>query len=67
MGYIKVEYQKILNILDTKNTLPNGWSEFVKKQTIPQNLIIKHSKNNCYCTNCKNYFFSKKKVSFNIR
>ena len=63
MGYIKVEYQKILNILDTKNTLPNGWSEFVKKQTIPQNLIIKHSKNNCYCTNCKNYFFSKKKVN----
>ena len=63
MGYIKVAYQRILRHLDYYSILPNGWNEFVKKQEIKQNLIIKSSKNKCFCTNCNHEFISRKKVN----
>ena len=63
MGYIKVAYQRILRHLDYYSILPNGWNEFVKKQEIKQNLIIKSSKNKCFCTNCNHKFISRKKVN----
>lgn len=67
MGYIKVAYQKINKELDYYKNLPDGWDDFVKKHAKKQNLIIRHSKNRCYCTNCKNTFFSKKKVNDEVR
>ena len=63
MGYIKVAYQRILRHLDYYSVLPNGWNAFVKKQEIKQNLIIKSSKNKCFCTNCNHEFISRKKVN----
>ena len=63
MGYIKVAYQRILRHLDYYSILPKGWNEFVKKQEIKQNLIIKSSKNKCFCTNCNHEFISRKKVN----
>lgn len=63
MGYIKVAYQRILRHLDYYSILPNGWNEFVKKQEIKQNLIIKSSKKKCFCTNCNHEFISRKKVN----
>lgn len=63
MGYVKKAYREIFKILDNKICLPTGWDNFVKKQTIAHNLIIKSSKNKCYCTNCRQTFFSSKKVN----
>lgn len=62
MGYIKVAYQEILRYLDNYSEMPKGWNGFVNKQAIKHNLIIKSSKNKCYCTNCHNTFISTKKV-----
>lgn len=67
MGYIKVAYQEILRQLDNSYKFPKGWDEFVKKHEIPHNLIIKHSKNKCFCTNCKHEFVSTKKVNEEVR
>lgn len=67
MGYIKIAYQDILNKIDRDNTIPKGWNEFVTKNAIPHNLIIKSSKNNCCCTNCKNTFISKYKVNEKVK
>ena len=67
MGYIKKAHKEILRILDNTKSFPNGWDKFVNKQAIYHNLIIKSAKNRCFCTNCKNYFISKKKVNQEIR
>lgn len=63
MGYIKKAYRNIFEELDNYSNMPNGWNEFIKKQTIKQNLIIKSGKNKCFCTNCYQSFSSKKKVN----
>ncbi len=63
MGYIKVAHRNILEKIDQKTYLPNGWDEFVEKNAKYHNLIIKSSKNKCYCTNCHTNFVSKKKVN----
>ena len=63
MGYVKVAYRKIFEQLDNNSYLPNSWNEFVDKQAISQNLIIKSSKNKCRCTNCEHIFLSKKKIN----
>lgn len=62
MGYIRIAHREILRQLDNFLFFPNGWTEFVKKQAIPHNLIIKSSKNSCYCTYCHNTFISTKKI-----
>lgn len=67
MGYIKKAHREILQILDNRSSLPNGWNEFVDKQAVYHNLIIKSAKNKCFCTNCKSYFISKKKVNQEVR
>lgn len=63
MGYITVAHRKILRQLDSISYFPNGWDKFVKNQAIHHNLIIKSSKNQCYCTNCHTTFISTKKVN----
>jgi hypothetical protein len=63
MGYIKVAHREILRQLDNILFFPTGWNKFVEKQTISHNLIIKSSKNSCYCTYCHNTFISTKKVN----
>lgn len=63
MGYVKKAYRKIFNELDYNYCLPDGWDDFVDKQTISHNLIIKSSKNKCHCTNCNYTFTSTKKVN----
>lgn len=63
MGYIRVAHREILRQLDNFSFLPNGWNEFLRKQKIPHNLIIKSRKNHCYCTNCHNTFTSTKKIN----
>jgi len=63
MGYIKVTHQKILNYIDSYSQLPKGWNDFIKKQEKHHNLIIKSSKNKCFCTNCKQEFISTKKIN----
>lgn len=63
MGYITVAHRKILRQLDSISYFPNGWDKFVKDQAIHHNLIIKSSKNQCYCTNCHTTFISTKKVN----
>ena len=63
MGYIKVAHREILRQLDNISFFPTGWNKFVEKQTISHNLIIKSSKNSCYCTYCHNTFISTKKVN----
>ena len=67
MGYIKKAHRKILEILDDMPSVPNGWDKFVNKRAIYHNLIIKSSKNKCFCTNCKSYFISKKKINQEVR
>ncbi len=67
MGYIKKAHRGILKILDDIPSLPAGWDKFVNKQAISHNLIIKSAKNKCFCTNCKNYFISEKKVNQEVR
>lgn len=67
MGYIKVAYQEILKHLDNYSELPKGWNKFVNKQAIKHNLIIKSSKNKCYCTNCKHSFISAKKINKEVK
>lgn len=67
MGYIKVEYKEILRQMDNYSNLPKGWDEFVDKQAKYHNLIIKSKKNQCYCTNCKNTFTSKKQVNQEVK
>ena len=67
MGYIKVKYQEILRKLDYYSCLPYGWNEFVKLKEIKHNLIIKSSKNKCYCTNCGHEFFSKSKINDKVK
>lgn len=67
MGYIKIAYRKIFEQLDRCADFPRGWDEFVNKQTIFHNLIIKSSKNKCHCTNCNHDFISKKKVNEEVK
>lgn len=67
MGYIKVAYKEILRQMDNYSNLPKGWDEFVDKQSKYHNLIIKSKKNQCYCTNCKNTFTSKKQVNQEVK
>lgn len=67
MGYIRVAHKEILRQLDNRLSFPNGWDNFVKKQAIQQNLIIKSCKNHCYCTNCHNTFISTKKVKETVK
>ena len=67
MGYIKKTHREILKILDDTMSLPKGWNKFVNKQAIYHNLIIKSAKNKCFCTNCKSYFISKKKINQEVR
>ena len=62
MGYIRVAHREVLKQLDNIAVFPDGWDEFVEKQAIHHNLIIKSNKNHCYCTNCHNTFISTKKV-----
>lgn len=63
MGYIRVAHREVLRQLDNKLELPKGWDKFVEEQAKYHNLIIKSSKNKCYCTNCNNTFISSKKVN----
>lgn len=67
MGYITVAHRKILRQLDSISYFPNGWDKFIKNQAIHHNLIIKFSKNQCYCTNCHTTFISTKKVNEEIK
>ena len=67
MGYVKKAYREIFNLLDNYSELPKGWDMFVKKQEKYHNLIIKSSKNKCYCTNCNSNFVSKKKVNEEVK
>jgi DNA-directed RNA polymerase subunit RPC12/RpoP len=67
LGYIKVAYKEILRYLDCYSVLPKGWNEFVEKQEKNHNLIIKSSKNKCYCTNCNHNFISTKKVNEEVK
>lgn len=67
MGYIKVAHKEILRQMDNYSNLPKGWDEFVDKQAKYHNLIIKSKKNQCYCTNCKNTFTSKKQVNQEVK
>lgn len=63
MGYIKVAHREILRQLDYYSSLPSGWDKFVNQNKVNQNLIIKHGKNRCHCTNCNTDFVCKKKVN----
>ena len=63
MGYVKVKYRKIFNELDYYSDFPKGWNNFIEKQEKLQNIIIKSSKGQCFCTNCKHNFISSKKVN----
>lgn len=63
MGYIKVAHREILRQLDYYSSLPSGWDKFVNQNKVSQNLIIKHGKNRCHCTNCNTDFICKKKVN----
>lgn len=67
MGYIKVAYKNILHHLDYYSELPKGWNEFIQNQEKYHNLVIKSSKNQCYCTNCKHTFISKKKINEEVK
>lgn len=67
MGYIKVAYRDILRRLDYYSELPKGWNEFINKQKKLHNLVIKSSKNNCFCTNCHHHFISNKKVKEEVK
>lgn len=62
MGYVRVAYRRIFEVLDSNDCMPKGWDKFVEKQAEYQNLIIRSSKNKCHCTNCNHDFISKKKV-----
>lgn len=67
MSYIKVAHREILRNLDYYSGFPNGWNEFVKKQEKYHNLIIKSSKNKCFCTNCNHEFISNKRVNGKVK
>ena len=67
MGYIKVAYRDILRQLDYYSDLPKGWNEFIQKQEKQHNLVIKSSKNKCFCTNCHHHFISNKKIKEEVK
>ena len=67
MGYVKVAYRNIFRQLDYYSYLPEGWDNFVNKQSKYHNLIIKSSKGKCHCTNCNHDFISAKKVNEKAR
>lgn len=67
MGYIKVAYRDIFRHLDYYSDLPKGWNEFIKKQEKHHNLVIKSSKNKCFCTNCHHHFISSKKIKEEVK
>lgn len=67
MGYIKVAYRDILRQLDYYSDLPKGWNEFIKEQEKYHNLVIKSSKNKCFCTNCHHHFISNKKIKEEVK
>ena len=67
MGYVKVAYKNIFRELDYYSYEPNGWDDFVEKNAIPHNLIIKSNKGKCHCTNCNHNFISNKKINDYVR
>lgn len=67
MGYVKVAYQRMFRDLDYNYNLPNGWDEFVEKQSKMHGLIIKSSNGNCHCTNCNHDFISNKRIKEFVR
>lgn len=67
MGYVKKTYREIFNKLDNCSEFPKGWDNFVNKQAVKQNLIIKSNKNKCFCTNCYHNFISTKKINETVK
>lgn len=66
MGYIKKKYREILEEIDCRYNynIPYNWDDFVNTVASEyHNLIIKRTKNQCICTNCKHEFISTKKVN----
>ena len=62
MAYMKKEYRDLIERMNKKMTIPNGWYKFVKKVAEKQNFIVK-SKGVCTCKNCNTEFKSNKKVN----
>ena len=62
MAYTKKEYKDLINRMNRKMKIPNGWYKFVKKVAENQNFIVK-SKGICTCKNCNTEFKSNKKVN----
>lgn len=66
MGYIKKKYREILEEIDCRYNYnnPYNWDDFVNTVASKNhNLIIKRTKNQCICTNCKHEFISTKKIN----
>ena len=62
MAYLKKEYRELIERMNKKMKIPNGWYKFVKKVAEKQNFIVK-SKGVCTCRNCNTEFKSNKKVN----
>lgn len=64
--YIKKKDREIINFIDRSLILPKGWKNYVRKQTIKHNLIIKDGKT-YRCTFCNNIFESTKRINDNCK
>lgn len=65
MGYIRIKHRAMLNAIDSlyNYNIPDNWDDFVNKIADENfNLIIKKSKGQCVCTNCKHEFVTQKKI-----
>lgn len=65
MGYIRIKHRAMLNAIDSlyNYNIPDNWDDFVNKIADKNfNLIIKKSKGQCVCTNCKHEFVTQKKI-----
>ena len=49
MGYVKKAYRKIFNELDYNYCLPDGWDDFVDKQTIRTFCLLINLFSACKC------------------
>lgn len=62
MAYLKKEYRELIERMNKKMKIPNGWYRFVKKVAEKQNFIVK-SNGICTCKNCNTKFKSNKKIN----
>lgn len=65
--YIRKSHRKLLDLCDSKTTLPKSMQRFIIEKEKPHNLVIKSKGNNLWCTCCSHKFVAQTKVNDEIK